>query len=330
MPYGSARDVARGMTADPVYVDLFSYALGEEEESLEEAARAGRTVSSVESLREAGFRQHRVCGAGASVYDLARWAVEPIRDRLGEVDAIVYSACIPLNGAIDHAAEFAATCDVRHLMDFPASRLQSEFGLTRATVIGLDQQACTGMLGSIRLARALLLAETDVHRVLCVTADRFPPGATYEQTYNLISDGAGCCVVSDAPAGFRVLGCHAVTNGGLVMASADETVGSFFTYAHRTINAALAKAGVGLADIAYVVPQNTNPKAWALLARLLGLPGERVWMPSIGEVGHVISADNVVNLARLEQSGRLRPGDRVLLFMAGYGMHWQCTVLERV
>ena len=32
----------------------------------------------------------------------------------------------------------------------------------------------------------------------------------------------------------------------------------------------------------------------------------------------------------LAGSGALRPGETVLLFMAGYGLNWQCLILERV
>src|SRR5690606_39577843 len=56
--------------------------------------------------------------------------------------------------------------------------------------IGLGQQACTSMLGSLRIARALLRDEPELGRILCVSADRFPDGAEHEQAYNLISDGA--------------------------------------------------------------------------------------------------------------------------------------------
>src|SRR5207244_2442363 len=89
--------------------------------------------------------------------------------------------------------------------------------------IGLNQQACTGMLGSLRLARMLLLTEPEMQRILCVTADRFPEGAFYEQSYNLISDGAAACVVSAEPTGFRWIAGHAITNGAMAMVSAETT-----------------------------------------------------------------------------------------------------------
>ena len=312
-----------------VYVRHFSYALGDEAASVDASAAQGLLASNASALHEAGFRQHWRCKPGDTAYDLARRAVEPLRDHLRDVGAIVYATCIPANASIGNAARFSESRDVRHLMDFPASHLQADFGLDRAIVIGLDQQACTGMLGALRIARSLLLAEPEMTRVLCVTADRFPDGALYEQSYNLISDGAAACIVSREPQGYRILACHQVTNGALVMGTAEETVGSYFAYAHRVINETLARAGLRMSDIDYVAPQNTNAKAWQVLSRLLGFDFSRVWFPTIAEVGHVISADNIVNLKALEDSGQVTPGQRVLLFMAGYGMNWQCVVLER-
>ena len=51
---------------------------------------------------------------------------------------------------------------------------------------------------------------------------------------------------------------------------------------------------------------------------------------TVADVGHVISSDNLVNLAALEATGRVRSGERLLLFMASFGMNWQGLVLEKV
>jgi 3-oxoacyl-[acyl-carrier-protein] synthase-3 len=123
---------------------------------------------------------------------------------------------------------------------------------------------------------------------------------------------------------------HQLTNGGLGAATADETVGSYFSYVQLLARQALARSGLTAADIAWVVPQNTNTAAWQIMARLIGIDHERVWQPALAEVGHVISADNVMNLASLAASDRLRPGDRVLLLVAGHGLNWQSTTLEAI
>jgi 3-oxoacyl-[acyl-carrier-protein] synthase III len=297
---------------------------------VEQTAADGLTFSAAADLRAAGFDSHQVCGPLTTAYDLARRAIEPIADRLGRVDAIVYATCLPVNGSMDDVAGWEKSKDVKHLMQYPGSRLQAEFGLDSAVVLGLNQQACTSMLGSLRLAGSLLGSEPDWQRVLCVTADRFPEGAVYEQAYNLISDGAAACIVSREPSGFRLLASHQITNGAMVLASDDEVVGSYFNYTYRAIQAALAKAGVATGELAWVVPQNTNGKVWQILSRLLGIDLSRVFYPSLPDAAHVISGDNVINLEHLLASGRLQRGDKVLMVMAGYGMNWQCTVLERV
>ena len=312
-----------------LFVDHLSFALGDEARSVEDTARSGKLLSGAEMLKEAGFLKHHVCRDGSTAYDLAKRAVEPIKAKLGDVGAIVYATCIPVNGNIGSPDRYRETGDVKHLMDFPASHLQADFGLQRAVVVGLNQQACTGLLGSLQLAKGLLLAEPGIGRVLCVTADRFPEGALYEQSYNLISDGAAACVVSGEPAGYRLLAWHGITNGALSNASDDETVGSYFNYTHRLIQETLAKAKLTIREIAWVVPQNTNLKAWQILSRLLPIEFERIYFRSMPEVAHLISGDNIINLKYLDKEGAIRPGEKALLVMAGYGLNWQCVILEK-
>jgi 3-oxoacyl-[acyl-carrier-protein] synthase-3 len=314
-----------------VFVHDLAHALGERAFTVEESAAAGRTLSPAHVLRDAGFRVHHVCGPDTTAYDLARRTVEAMdRDAVAGASAIIYATCLTPNGNLGTAEAFAATRDVKHHMDFPVSHLQADLRLDRSFAIGLNQQACTSLLGSVRLARALLVAEPEVERVLCVTADRFPAGAVYEQAYNLISDGAAGWIASRARRGFRVLACHHITNGALVQASDDETVGSYFNYTARLVQETLARAGLAIGDLARIVPQNMNAKAWQILARLLKVDFEKVYFEPLPDVAHVISGDPVINLARLDASGRLAAGDKLLLVMAGYGMNWQALALEKV
>ncbi len=316
-----------------VFIDHLGFALGGARCSVEESSAVGRLISSPEILREAGFRRHHVAAPGESAYDLARRVVDGMGVDLGRVGSVIYATCLPINGSLggmETFQTFEKTGDVKHLMDFPASHLQADLNLDRAVIIGLNQQACTGMLGSLRLARMQLIAEPDVDQVLCVTADRFPEGALYEQAYNLISDGGAACLVSREPHGFRMIAWHQITNGALARASDDETVGTYFNYTHRLITETLAKAKLDITDLRWIVPQNMNVKAWQILARLLPVDIESVYFESIEEVAHVISGDNIINLKRLDASGRLRPRHRILLCMAGYGLHWQSVVLEKV
>jgi 3-oxoacyl-[acyl-carrier-protein] synthase-3 len=310
------------------YVGEFAYALGDVCATVNEAGDAGQLVSPPEALRRGGFERHYRCSIGLTHYDLARQAVRPL-GALERIDAIIYATCIPENGSLGDRRAFEESGDVRYLMNFPASRLQSELDVD-APVVGLNQQACTGMLGALRIARNWLAGEPSAERILCVTADRFPPGARYEQAYNLISDGAAACIVTRAPATFRIVACHQITNGALALATADETLGSYFSYSKLAIEQTLHGAGLSIGDIDWIVPQNTHRDAWRILAGLIGFSPERVMADSLPRVGHIISADNVANLSALRDRLGSFAGARVLLTMTGYGSNWQCVILEGV
>ena len=79
----------------------------------------------------------------------------------------------------------------------------------------------------------------------------------------------------------------------------------------------------------WFVAQNMNRKALEILARLLPLDAARILAPTLPEIGHVISGDNLINLKCLTERGAIEKGQKVLMAMAGYGLNWQCAILEK-
>lgn len=317
------------MTSPGAYITNLSYYLGDRSFTLAESASAGRLLSSVQSLKESGFERHCICADNQTAYNLAYQCAKQLENELPQVGAILYSTCLPLNGNCGDEQNFRESKDVKYLMDFPGSHLQSEFGMERAFVMGISQQACTGMLGSLRLARMLLADDSEIESILCITADRFPRGALYEQSYNLISDGAAAAIVRRDSGRFKIVACHGITNGGLAQAGDEEVAGTYFVYCNRVIKETLAKAALSLDEISWIVPQNMNSKAWQILARLLKFDEEKIFAGSRPEVGHVISGDNIINLSLLNAGDAVKHGEYVMLVMAGYGMNWQCVILEK-
>jgi 3-oxoacyl-[acyl-carrier-protein] synthase-3 len=66
-----------------------------------------------------------------------------------------------------------------------------------------------------------------------------------------------------------------------------------------------------------------------VMCSLLPFDYARVYHPTLSDVGHMISGDNIVNLKHLVNSGAVSKNEKVLLFMAGYGLNWQGVVLEK-
>ena len=307
-----------------------AYALGDQTFGVEESAKRGLTLSPSEVLKDAGFSQHSIASANLSAYQLAYQSVKKLEDpQLKDVDAIVYATCIPVNSNVGSSEKATASRDVKHLMDYPGSHLQADFAMDKAILFGLTQQACTGLLGGLRLAKMLIETEPTIKKVLCLTADRFPEGALYEQAYNLICDGAAAAMVEADAEGYEIQTCHQITNGAMAQASDDETVGHFFNYTSRLVQETLARNESRMPDIRWIVPQNTNSKAWQILGRVLGFPFEKVALKTLASVGHMISGDNIVNLLALDQAGEIKTGDKLLLLMAGYGLNWQSIILQK-
>ena len=316
------------------YIDLPTYYLGDISQSIEEAHKNDQLFSDYELLVEAGFKNHFISSDNIRAYDLAIGVTQDIQEKWNgnmlDINAIIYSTCFPINANIGLKEDFEKTRDVKHLLNYPGSQLQAKFGMDNAIVVGIDQQACTSMLGAIRLADMYLKCEPQFNNVLCLTADRFPKNAKYEQTYNLISDGAAAVIATKERRGFKLLACHQITNGAMAEANDDETVGFYFNYTHRLITECLAKCDLTINDINYIIPQNTNIKAWHILSSLLQFNMDKILMNGISSVGHCISGDNVINLKLAMDNGTIQSQDKVMMIMAGYGLNWQIVIMEKV
>lgn len=312
---------------DEVWLSRLGYVLGECERPIEDSADL---VTPAAELRRAGFGSQHVCADGTTAHDLAV-RVTRAATVAGPLDPdlLLHGTAIPRNAA-EGSERFDQTRDVKHLMDFSGSRLVADFGWDRAIVAGLTEQACTTVLGGWRMAAAMLSVEPGWRQAVCVTSDRFPPGAIREQAYNPISDAATIAVLGReaTPGAYRLRTVHQVTNGGLGVISDTETAGTFFPWMHRAVTETLERAGVSAADLDWVAPQNIHRVAWQVLGPLLGIPPERVHEGTRERLGHLVAGDNVANLLDLAATGRLEPGQLVLLTAAGYGANWQCAVLE--
>ena len=305
---------------------------------LDELHARGSLRSAPEMLADFGFRQAYVAES-ESALDLAMGAVGDLLGETGadpeEIGIVLYAGALTSSStlAADPSPDGAALhlSDVMDLFKYPVSRIQAEFGLTRATAVGIDQQACASLFSAIRIGRDMLIAEPHLRAALCVAADRFPTNAPREMIYNVISDAACAALLRKDWRGNRILACGHVTKGAFWDASEmeNEIIAACFPTARTVIHETLGRADLTIDDIDWIVPHNVSLRSWEILLGLLGLPREKLFSDNIARVGHTIASDNLLNLRDLLDSGRVREGDRLLLFTFGYGLHWSCMVVER-
>ncbi len=308
-----------------VHIAAVEYALPEHSLTLDELARDGRLSSRPEALRGFGF--DRAWIAGAERDGLAARAVTALLERNNvdpsSIDLLLYAGATSASHALGEGL----------LGDFsyPVARLQYDAGLSGARTIGVSQVGCLGLMTAVSIARAMLLAHpSSISRVVCVGVDLLPAGSSREILYNLISDGACAVLVQSGAGPNRIISERQVTKGYYwdCEARKNEIVAAYFPTARHIIKEALADASLAPDDVALIVPHNVSRRSWEILLRLTDLPAERLYADNIATKGHVISGDNFINLKDADAEGRLRAGDRLLLFNFGFGASWSCMLVE--
>ena len=311
-----------------------AYALPAASASVAELAVRGALNSDPALLERFGFeRVHTAthespyelaCAAAADV--LARAETDP-----ASIDLLVYGG--PQGPTAFTCAPSALASSAAHRtmarFDFPGTRLQHELGLDRAMVLGVDHLACTTLLGAVRVARALMLAE-GLDSALCVCGDFFPADAGREAIWNCTSD-AGVAVLLERAAGAgRIVSSAHVTKGYYWNADErrNEMVAAYFPTSAHVIARVLESAGWAAGDVDWIVPHNVSLRSWDVLRPLCGLAGTRIWDANIARVGHTLAGDNFINLADALAAGDVLTGQKLLLFSYGYGAHWTALAVE--
>ena len=306
-------------------ISAISPVLPGEPVSLESLAAAGKFDTPVDVLREFGF-------AGAHVSDVAadELAVRAVQSLLSDaavdpesIDAVYYAGALPHSHRV-------RTGGALEDFSYPVARVQYECGLINATTAGVGQAGCTGLMAAIDMAIGHLATNPSAARVVCVSSDVLPAESKREIIVNVISDGACAVLVERAAARNRILASRRISKGYYWDATArtNEIIAAYFPTARTIVRDTLAAAGVETREIALVIPHNVSRRSWAMLLPLIGMPPDRLFGDNIGRKGHVIAADNFINLKDAIDSGRLRSGERALLFNFGFGAAWAAMVIE--
>lgn len=224
-----------------------------------------------------------------------------------------------------------------------ANRLLGALGIGRVCDAFDVNNACTGFLTGFDLAARSVL--TGLGPVAVVAAERFSDciGPDRPRSFLVMGDAAAAVIVGPAEAGEGIE--HAVLRNaadfyrGIIMehATPDAPSRVEFREANRLI-ATTAIGGVGAAvkqtlaelritldDIDWVVPHQPNGRLLAAMIDAMAVPAERV-VPVVAEIGSVGAASAPFGLDRLLRSGKVEPGQRLLICAVGAGMSYGAMV----
>jgi 3-oxoacyl-[acyl-carrier-protein] synthase-3 len=212
---------------------------------------------------------------------------------------------------------------------------------------------CTGFVYSLETAAGLLSAGKTRKRALVIGSEILSKLTNWEDrgTCVLLGDGAGAVVLekTGAPtegAGRRglvgsALGADGSGTENLIIRrggsrspfKAGETIEipthlemngqAVYNFAVKafteTCTRLMAEDGIGIDDIAVIVPHQANARIVQAAGKRLGIPEEKFFL-NIEEYANTSSASIPIALDELNRSGRLRKGDLVMTVAFGGGL----------
>ncbi|GAA5501752.1 3-oxoacyl-[acyl-carrier-protein] synthase 3 [Deinococcus xinjiangensis] len=234
---------------------------------------------------------------------------------------------------------------------FPSTAALIAGGVGLRGVAAFDVSvACSGFVYALSVAHSMLSAEA-AKKVLVVGSEvmsRVVDQAD-RSTAILFGDGAGCAVLGEVPAGygFQAFSMGADSSGGpnlYLRGNADQLpdgpqMGPYLTQNGREVfkfavrimgdmtEDVLKKAGLGVADIDYLVPHQANIRIIEAACERFGLPLERA-VVNLEKYGNTSAASIPLALCEAVQAGKIRRGDQLVLAGFGGGLSWAAAALK--
>jgi len=288
-------------------------------------------------VQRTGIRQRHVAAPSEKTSDLAlhaaRHALAAARVAPAEVDLIVLATSTPDN-------TFPAT----------AARVQAALGIKQGAAFDV-QAVCTGFVYALATADNFLRTG-QAKTALVIGAETFSRILDWKDrgTCVLFGDGAGALVLrgaqSNGSASERgVLSTHLHSDGsGYDLLYVDGSVSTTGTSGHlrmegkevfkyavlrlaEVVDEALAANGLQASDVDWLVPHQANRRIIDAMGKKLGLSSDKV-IVTIDRHANTSAASVPLALAEGASTGRIRPGQLILLEAMGGGLTWGASLIR--
>jgi 3-oxoacyl-[acyl-carrier-protein] synthase III len=240
-------------------------------------------------------------------------------------------------------------------MLFPATAcfVQKKIGATKAACLDISA-ACAGFIFGLEIGQQFITSHT-YDTVLVIGAEKLTSitNWTDRNTCVLFGDGAGAAVLRQRGGAHGVISTHIGSDGQysdiLFMPGGGSRCPITAENAHLHLNTihmmgkevykqaviamlsaaqkALEQAGLSIEDISCVIPHQANYRIIEAIADRLKIPIERFYV-NLDRYGNTSAAAVAIALDEANRTGRIKPGDYILMVVFGGGLTWAGTVIE--
>ncbi|MFX1318001.1 MAG: 3-oxoacyl-ACP synthase [Promethearchaeota archaeon] len=245
-------------------------------------------------------------------------------------------------------------------MQVAGVKLAYEIGATNAWALDLSAR-CATLMGGIRLAKALMAAESDVRTVLLASGYQNCDLINYKNErsrfmFSLAASGVAALLQRDYPHN-QVLETAIITDGafaddvycpagGTEMPVTCEAIEQGLQYLDvpdppsmkerldklsmhnflRVVKEATEQSGYSIADIDYLALLHMKRSAFTYVLQELGLTMAQTTY--FEEWGHMGQNDAIISIEEGLKTGKIKAGDLVVLAAAGIGYTWSATSIK--
>jgi 3-oxoacyl-[acyl-carrier-protein] synthase-3 len=293
------------------------------------AELAHRVATSDEWIRtRSGIRERRIAAPGEASSDMAvQAATRALADanaRADEIDLLIVATFTP---------------DLP--MPSAACIIQNKLGLSPAAACFDLNAACSGFIYALD-AGCAMLASGRYHRALVIGVEKLSPVVDWSDrtTCVLFGDGAGAAVLGvGSEPGRGLLGTNLGTLGDSVELLYIPADGRFIKMKGREVFKAAVRAmedisrsileqhGLNGSHIALVIPHQANLRIIETLAEYLEMPMDRFFV-NVDRYGNTSAASIPMALDEARRSGRIKPGDLILLVAFGAGLTYGSALIR--
>lgn len=282
-------------------------------------------ASTVDTLRRSyGYSEVRRQEPGGTLLDLlvraARGLTSLPTDR-SRIRYVLYARTVPVSQP--------------HPLN-PLPELCELLGLADATAFGVTHHGCAAGLLAVDVAGRLLAQDGEPDALALIVAGEqvFTLDETLRPEARIFGEAsAACLVAADGPRD-RVLSYVTLQRGDLDHWATDRDdyaerfAKEYVVLMGEVIGQAAERAGLGVDELALVLPHNVNVRSWRKVCRQIGLPPTTVLLDNVPLIGHTFAADTFLNHRTAVGAGLLTAGDRYLMVSAGYGAIFSAMVFE--
>ncbi len=286
-------------------------------------------------VQRTGIRERSIAADDQFASDLCLEAVRRLRDRVGSLDRV--------------DTVIAATSTADYVFPSLAAQIQYGAGLAHAGAFDVGA-ACAGFPYALNIASALV-ASGQAREVLVVGGEVMTKALDYtdRSTCILFGDGAGAALVvpadersyferctygSDGEGGkylYRTALRHDIggreDDTGLLRQSGSEVYKWAVRCISQSILELLAAAELTANDIDWFIPHSANLRIVEALCTRTGIARERT-LTSIETYGNTSTASIPLALVPALDDGRVKRGDRILMYGFGGGLVHAGTLLR--